>query len=77
MASSRIAAAECARTPRYAVKHYHHTIFSDPHLTLAVYTHVASEDDARIAGQLGRILHPFAPTEKGKGFAPIEQTLVN
>jgi integrase len=50
---------------------------SDPHLTLAVYTHVASEDDARIAGQLGRILNPFAPTEKEKGFARTEQTLVN
>ena len=50
---------------------------SDPRLTLGVYTHVASEDDARIAGQLGRILHPFAPNQKGKGLAQIEQALVN
>jgi integrase len=50
---------------------------SDPRLTLGVYTHVASEDDDRIAGQLGRILHPFAPNEKGKGPVRIEQALVN
>jgi len=50
---------------------------SDPRLTLGVYTHVASEDDAKIASQLGRILHPFDPTAKGKGLAQIEQALVN
>ena len=50
---------------------------SDPRLTLGVYTHVASEDDAKIAGQLGRILHPFEPIQKGKGLAQIEQALVN
>jgi integrase len=49
---------------------------SDPRLTLGVYTHVVSEDDAKIASQLGRILHPFSPTEKGKGLARIEQALV-
>jgi hypothetical protein len=46
-------------------------------LTLGVYTHVASEDDVKIASQLGRILHPFDPTAKGKGLAQIEQALVN
>ena len=50
---------------------------SDPRLTLGVYTHVASEDDAKIAGQLGRILHPFEPIQEGKGLAQIEQALVN
>ena len=45
--------------------------------TLGVYTHVASEDDAKIAGQLGRILHPSSPVQKGKGLAQIEQALVN
>jgi integrase len=37
---------------------------SYPRLTLGVYTRVASEDDAKIAGQLGRILHP-STKEKG------------
>lgn len=32
---------------------------SDPRLTLGTYTHVASADDARIAAQLGDILHPL------------------
>ncbi len=50
---------------------------SDPRVTLGVYTHVASEDDAKIAGQLGRILHPFEPNQKGKGLAQIEQAPVN
>lgn len=31
---------------------------SDPRMTLGTYTHVASADDVRIAGQLGEILHP-------------------
>jgi integrase len=34
---------------------------SDPSLTLGVYTHVASEDDERVAEQLGEILRPNAP----------------
>ena len=50
---------------------------SDPRLTLGVYTHVASEDDAKIAGQLGKILHPFEPIQKGKGLARFEQALLN
>ena len=50
---------------------------SDPRPTLGVYTRLASEDDHGIAGQLGRLLHPFAPTEKGKGPARIEQALVS
>jgi integrase len=50
---------------------------SDPRMTLGVYTHVASEDDKRIAGQLGKILHPFAPIQKEKGLARIEQVLLN
>lgn len=29
---------------------------SDPRLTLDVYTHVASEDDARVAAQLGELV---------------------
>lgn len=50
---------------------------SDPRLTLSVYTHVASEDDARIAAQLGEILHPIAPKSKEEGLARFEQALVN
>jgi integrase len=34
---------------------------SDSSLTLDVYTHVAGEDDARVAGQLDEILHPLTP----------------
>jgi len=34
---------------------------SDPNITLGTYTHVASEDDRRIAAQLGEILRPNAP----------------
>ena len=34
---------------------------SDPRITLGTYTHVASEDDRRVAEQLGGILHPNAP----------------
>ncbi len=34
---------------------------SDPSLTLAVYTHVRSEDDVRFAEQLDGILRPIAP----------------
>jgi integrase len=50
---------------------------SDPRMTLCVYTHVASEDDKRIAGQLGKILHPFGPIQKKEGLARFEQALVN
>jgi len=50
---------------------------SDPRLTLGVYTHVASEDDAKIAGRLGRILDPFGPIDKTKGLAQQAQALVN
>jgi integrase len=31
---------------------------SDPRLTLSVYTHVASEDDVRLANKLGELLDP-------------------
>jgi integrase len=31
---------------------------SDPRLTLSVYTHVASEDDVRVAEKLGELLIP-------------------
>jgi len=50
---------------------------SDPQLALGTYTHVASEDDAKIAQQLGKILHPFEPTPKEKGLTQIEQALLN
>jgi len=32
---------------------------SDPKIALGTYTHVAGEDDARIATQLGKILDPI------------------
>jgi hypothetical protein len=32
---------------------------SDPKITLGTYIHVAGEDDARIATQLGEILDPI------------------
>jgi len=54
---------------------------SDPRLTLGVYTHVASEDDERIAGQLGEILSgipcPNLPKCKNEGVTRIGQPLVN
>jgi integrase len=50
---------------------------SDPRLSLGVYTHVAGEDDARIAAHLGEILHPIAPKSKEEGLARLEQALVN
>jgi integrase len=41
---------------------------SDPSVTLGVYTHVASKDDARFVEQLDGILHPAAPKkENGSG----------
>lgn len=54
---------------------------SDPRLTLGIYTHVASEDDARIAAQLGELLSgipcPNLPKSKNEGVARFEQPLVN
>lgn len=42
---------------------------SDPKITLGVYTHVASEDDQRIAAQLGQVLDPNGPTKKNAGIS--------
>jgi integrase len=50
---------------------------SDVALTLNVYTHVVSEDDARLAEQLGGILRPNAPKSKEEGVAPGGQPLVH
>ncbi len=50
---------------------------SDPRLTLSVYTHVAREDEQRVAAQLGKILCPVVPKPKEKGPARFEQALVN
>jgi len=54
---------------------------SDPRLTLSVYTHVASEDDARIAERLGELLSGIPccslPELQKKGVARFEQPLVN
>ena len=50
---------------------------SDPRLTLGVYTHIASEDDQRIAEKLGAILRPHAPKLEREGVAHFEQPLVN
>jgi integrase len=66
---------------------------SDPSLTLGVYTHVVSGDDARIAeqldallrgaangeekGQADAILRPIAPKPEKQGAARFEQPLVN
>ena len=46
---------------------------SDPRTTLGTYTHAASEDDRRIAEQLGAILHPDAPKLAETGIAALEQ----
>jgi len=51
---------------------------SDPRLTLEVYTHVASEDDSRVASELGkvlsaRILHPLAPKSEMGGLVVMRQ----
>lgn len=46
---------------------------SDPRTTLGTYTHAASEDDRRIAEQLGAILHPDAPKLEESGIAVLEQ----
>jgi len=54
---------------------------SDPRLTLGVYTHVASEDDARVAERLGELLSGIPcrslPELQKRGVAPIWQPLVN
>ncbi len=44
---------------------------SDPTLTLEVYTHVAGEDDLRVAVQLDGILHPIAPKNEKRELAPL------
>jgi len=51
---------------------------SDPRLTLGVYTHVASEDDSRVASELGkvlsaRILHPLALKSESGGLVVMRQ----
>ncbi len=50
---------------------------SDAAMTLGVYSHVAKEDDMRIAAQFGEILDPSGPFQKGKGPAVDQQALVN
>jgi integrase len=50
---------------------------SDPQMTLGVYSHVAKEDDIRVAAQLGEILDPSGPFQKTKGVAVSQQPLVN
>jgi integrase len=51
---------------------------SDVSLTLDVYTHIASEDDVRIAEQLGGILRPNAPKkENGSGVEPPKPLFLN
>ena len=49
---------------------------SDAEMTLGVYSHVAKEDDVRIAAQLGEILDPSGPFLKKKGLALGRQALV-
>jgi integrase len=48
---------------------------SDPSLTLGVYTHVASEDDERVAEQLDGILRPNAPKTENDSRAVILKSL--
>lgn len=50
---------------------------SDAVMTLGVYSHVAKEDDMRIAAQLAEILDPSGPFQKNEGPAPGRQALVN
>jgi integrase len=51
---------------------------SDPSLTLAVYTHVASEDDLRFVEALDVILRPNAPKkENGLGVVPPKPLYLN
>jgi hypothetical protein len=46
---------------------------SDPHLTLGTYTHAASENDVKIAGNLAE----FCTHYKRKRLTQIEQALFN
>jgi hypothetical protein len=46
-------------------------------MTLGVYSHVAKEDDIRVAAQLGKILDLSGPFLKRKGPVPGGQALVN
>ena len=48
---------------------------SDPALTLGVYTHVASEDDERVAEQLDGILRPNAPKSENEGKTEVAKSL--
>lgn len=50
---------------------------SDPSLTLGVYTHVASEDDVRLAEQLGGILRPNAPKREAQVQSNLASKLCN
>jgi integrase len=50
---------------------------SDSEMTLGVYSHVAKEDDVRVAAQLGEILDPFGPFHKKERVAVSQQPLVN
>ena len=50
---------------------------SDAAMTVGVYSHVAKEDDMRIAAQLGEILDPSGPFGKEKGVAVSQQPRLN
>jgi integrase len=50
---------------------------SDAAMTVGVYSHVAKEDDIRVAAQLGEILDPSGPFQKEEGVAVSQQPLVN
>ncbi len=43
---------------------------SDAAMTLGVYSHVAKEDDIRVAAQLGEILDPSGPFYKNRRACP-------
>jgi integrase len=55
----------------------HRLRHSDAAMTLGVYSHVAEEDDVRIAAHLGEILAPSGPFQKNEGPAPHRQAIVN
>jgi integrase len=51
---------------------------SDVEMTLGVYSHVAKEDDLRVAAQLGEILDPSGPTKQnGSGVEPPKPFVIN
>jgi len=50
---------------------------SDAEMMQGVYSYAARENDLRIAAQLGKILDPSGPFQKGKGAAVDQQPLVN